>query len=68
MWMCLLGGVSLISVLVLYTAIKTVAAAYAVSREFDVCSKSAGMEFYNKVLGLNHFQSRLSFFLFCLML
>jgi hypothetical protein len=47
--------------------IKKVTATYAVSCELDICSNNAGMVFYNKVLGMNHFQSHL-FFLFCLML
>ena len=41
--------------------IKKVTAAYAVPCELDVCSNNAGMVFYNKVPGMNHFQSHLFF-------
>ena len=47
--------------------IKEVTAAYAVSLELDVCSINAGMVFYNKELGMKHFQIHI-FFHFCLML
>jgi len=42
--------------------IKKVTAAYAVSCKLDVCSNNAGKVFYNKVLGMKHFESHLFFF------
>ena len=44
--------------------IKKVTAAYEVSRELDVYSNNARVLFYNKMLGMNHFQSHYFSFLF----
>jgi hypothetical protein len=44
--------------------IKKVTAAYGVLSELYVYSNNASMVFYSAVLGINHFQNHLFFFLF----